>query len=54
MAKDFVSKILVKNPALRLKLSEMKAHAWITSKIDKITITKPIFFDKSDFGTRRD
>lgn len=38
MAKDFVSKILVKNPALRLKLSEMKAHAWITSKIDKINV----------------
>ena len=31
MAKDFVSKILVKHSAQRLKLAQIKEHPWIVS-----------------------
>jgi len=31
MAKDFIAKVLVKNPSQRLKTPEMREHPWLTS-----------------------
>jgi aurora kinase, other len=54
-AKDFISKLLVKDPKKRMKLKDVKNHEWILKNISKKeNIENLVLKDSSNFETKKE